>query len=43
LIKEARLLGLRYLHLHASKKGERIYRKAGFQEPHMPELALRLE
>ena len=43
LIKEARLLGLRYLHLHASQYGESIYRKAGFTEPHMPELALRLE
>ena len=43
LIKEARLLGLRYLHLHASKDGESIYRKAGFVEPHMPELALTLE
>jgi len=43
LIKEARLLGLRYLHLHASKEGEPIYRKAGFVEPHMPELTLRLE
>jgi GNAT superfamily N-acetyltransferase len=43
LIKEARLLGLKYLHLHASKDGESIYRKAGFVEPHMPELALRLE
>jgi GNAT superfamily N-acetyltransferase len=43
LIKEARLLGLRYLHLHASKDGEPIYRKSGFVEPHMPELALRLK
>ena len=43
LIKEARLLGLRYLHLHASKAGEPIYRKAGFKEPNMPELALTLE
>jgi GNAT superfamily N-acetyltransferase len=43
LIKEARLLGLRYLHLHASKYGESIYRKAGFTEPHMPELTRRLE
>jgi len=43
LIREARSLGLKYLHLHASKDGEPIYRKAGFVEPHMPELALRLE
>ncbi len=43
LVKDARLMGLRYLHLHASKYGESIYRKAGFVEPHMPELALRLE
>jgi GNAT superfamily N-acetyltransferase len=43
LIKEARLLGLRYLHLHASKYGESVYRKAGFAETHMLELELRLE
>jgi GNAT superfamily N-acetyltransferase len=43
LIKEARSLGLRYVHLHASKYGEPIYRKAGFTEPQMPELACRLE
>jgi GNAT superfamily N-acetyltransferase len=43
LIKEARLLGLKYLHLHASKDGEPIYRKAGFAESRMPELTLRLE
>ena len=43
LIKEAKLLGLRYLHLHASKYGEPIYRKAGFVEPQMPELTLKLE
>jgi GNAT superfamily N-acetyltransferase len=43
LIKEARSLGLKYLHLHASKEGEHIYRKAGFTEPGMQELALRLE
>ncbi len=41
-IKDARSLGLKYLHLHASKEGESIYRKAGFAEPKMPELALRL-
>jgi GNAT superfamily N-acetyltransferase len=43
LIREAKLLGLRYLHLHASKDGEPIYRKAGFVEPREPELTLRLE
>jgi GNAT superfamily N-acetyltransferase len=43
LIREARSMGLRYLHLHASKDGEPIYRKAGFVEPKMPELELRLE
>ena len=43
LIREARSLGLKYLHLHASKDGEPIYRKAGFKEPKMPELDLKLE
>lgn len=43
LIREARLLGLRHLHLHASKDGINIYRKAGFAEPEMPELVLKLE
>jgi len=43
LIKEARFIGLKYLHLHASKYGEPIYRKVGFEEPNMPELELRLE
>jgi hypothetical protein len=43
LIKEARFMGLKYLHLHASKYGEPIYRKVGFEEPNMPELELRLE
>jgi GNAT superfamily N-acetyltransferase len=43
MIKEARLLGLKYLHLHASKDGISIYRKAGFQEPEQPELELRLK
>lgn len=43
LIREARSMGLRYLHLHASKDGEPIYRKAGFVEPKMPELKLILE
>jgi ribosomal protein S18 acetylase RimI-like enzyme len=43
LIKEAKLLGLKYLHLHASEDGISIYRKAGFVEPRMPELVLKLE
>ena len=43
LIGEARSMGLRYVHLHASKDGEPIYRKAGFVEPKMPELVLRFE
>ncbi len=42
LIKEAKALGLRYLHLHASKDGINIYRKAGFVEPWEPELELKL-
>jgi ribosomal protein S18 acetylase RimI-like enzyme len=42
LIKEAEALGLKYLHLHASKAGISIYRKAGFAEHDMPELELRL-
>ncbi len=43
LIKEARALGLKFLHLHASEDGINIYRKAGFAEPRMPELVLKLE
>ena len=43
LIKEAKSLGLKYLHLHASKDGINIYRKAGFIEPNQPELVLKLE
>ena len=43
LIGEAKSMGLRYVHLHASKDGEPIYRKAGFVEPKMPELVLRFE
>lgn len=43
LIGEAKSMGLRYLHLHASKDGEPIYRRAGFVEPKMPELEFRLE
>lgn len=43
LIDEAKSLGLKYLHLHASKDGINIYRKAGFKEPFQPELVLRLQ
>jgi len=43
LIAEAKSMGLRYLHLHASKDAEPLYRRAGFVEPKMPELRLRLE
>ena len=43
LIKKAKSLGLKYLHLHASKDGINIYRKAGFMEPDKQELELRLE
>lgn len=42
LIEEASSLGIRYLHLHASKDGESIYRKAGFVEPDQIELKLNL-
>jgi len=43
LIGEAQTLGLKYLHLHASKDGISIYRKAGFVEPRQVELGLRLK
>ena len=43
LIKEAKLLGLTYLHLHASEDGIDIYRKTGFVKPDQIELKLRLE
>jgi GNAT superfamily N-acetyltransferase len=43
LIEEARSMGLTYLHLHATKDGIRIYRKAGFVEPDDPELKLTLK
>jgi GNAT superfamily N-acetyltransferase len=42
LIKEAKSLGLKYVHLHASEDGMNIYRKAGFVEPKRIELALKL-
>lgn len=43
LIEEAKSSGLKHLCLHASKDGINIYRKAGFVEPKMPELVLKLE
>lgn len=43
LIDEARAIGLKYLHLHASSDGNSIYRKMGFSEPEMPELRLILD
>ena len=43
LVNDAKSLGLRYVHLHASKYGEPIYKKAGFMEPQMPELTLRIK
>lgn len=43
LIDEARAKGLKYLHLHASKDGINIYRKAGFVESDQVELGLRLK
>ena len=42
LIKEAKSLGLKYLHLHSSEEGRNIYRKAGFVEPDQIELKLRI-
>jgi ribosomal protein S18 acetylase RimI-like enzyme len=42
LIKEGKSRGLKHLHLHASKEGIGMYRKAGFTEPSMPELVLRI-
>lgn len=43
LTDEARSLGIKYLHLHASKDGMSIYKKAGFSEPSLVELRLKLE
>lgn len=42
LIKEAKSLELGCLHLRAHKDATGIYRKAGFAEPHYPEMQLRL-
>jgi len=43
LIREAKSLGLKYLHLHASEEGMSIYRKAGFSESNQKELGLILK
>jgi len=43
LIKEAKSLGLTYVHLHSSEDGINIYRKVGFVEPDQIELGLILE
>jgi ribosomal protein S18 acetylase RimI-like enzyme len=43
LIKEAELLGITYLHVYSSNDAISIYRKAGFVEPSLVELELRLE
>lgn len=42
LIEEAKSLRLKYLHLHASREGIRMYKRAGFVEPDEPELELGL-
>ncbi len=42
LVKEAKSLGLKYLHLNATEEGRSIYRKAGFIEPDDVELELRI-
>jgi len=43
LIKEAKSLGLKYVHLHASEEGLLIYRNAGFVDPPVKELELKLD
>jgi ribosomal protein S18 acetylase RimI-like enzyme len=42
MIKEAQKLSIKKVSLHASKKGEPLYRKAGFREPKYPELELKI-
>jgi GNAT superfamily N-acetyltransferase len=42
LKKDAHAAGVEYLHLHATDMGIDIYRSLGYQEPHQPELVLRL-
>lgn len=43
LTKEAKSLGLKYLHLRATQDGISIYKRAGFKEPEDQELELDLE
>lgn len=43
LIKQGKKQGVQYFHLHASKKGINIYKKAGFNKPDWPELDLRIK
>ncbi len=42
LISEGKKQGLSNIHLRATKDGEPLYRKAGFVEPHLVELELKL-
>lgn len=42
LINEAKSLGVKLLHLHATEDGMGIYRRAGFAEPGLVELELKL-
>jgi GNAT superfamily N-acetyltransferase len=43
LIKHARILGIAYLHLHASEDGIGVYQKAGFSAAEQVELDLTVE
>jgi GNAT superfamily N-acetyltransferase len=43
LVNEAGSLGIKHLHLHATEDGVDIYRKAGFVEPDLIELELKLQ
>lgn len=43
LSREAQSRGIKYLHLHASKDGMNIYKKAGFAEPSLVELRRKLK
>jgi len=42
LIREAKSMGITYVHLHASEDGMHIYTKAGFVGPHVRELELEI-
>lgn len=42
LINEAKSAGVKHLHLHATEDGIGIYRRAGFAEPGLVELELKL-